>query len=54
MFPDIWYNEFLSMIIGFLQPYEWKPVNIMMLYSVKIYLQDISLVKSLIFYRFLC
>ena len=53
-FAKTQYNEFLSLIIGFLQPYEQKFDNIMMLYSVKIYLEDISSVKSLIFYRFPC
>ena len=38
IFAKIQYNEFLSLIIGFLQPYEQKFVNIMMLYCVKIYL----------------
>ena len=54
IFDKIQYNEFLSLIIGFLQPYEQKFVNIMMLYSVKIYLEDISSIESLIFYRFPC
>ena len=52
IFAEIWYNEFLSMIIGFSQPYEQKFDNIMLLYSEKIYLEDISSIKSLIFYRF--
>ena len=52
IFAKIQYNEFLSLIIGFLQPYQKKIVNIMMLYCVKIYLEDISSVESLIFYRF--
>ena len=52
IFAKILYNEFLSQIIGFLQPYEKKFVDIMMLYCVKIYLEDISSVESLIFYRF--
>ena len=54
IFAKIQYNEFLSLIIGFLQPCEQKFVNIMMLYSVKTYLKDISSVESLIFNRFLC
>ena len=35
IFAKIQYNEFLSPIIGFLQPYEQKFVDIMMLYYVK-------------------
>ena len=54
IFAKILYNEFLSLIIGFLQPNEKKFVNIMMLYCVKIYLEDISSIESLIFYRFPC
>ena len=54
IFAKIQYNEFLSLIIGFLQPYESKFVNIIMLYCVKINLEDISYVKVLIFYRFPC
>ena len=54
IFAKIQYNDFLSLIIGFLQPYEQKFVNIMMLYCVKLYLEDISSVESLIFYRFPC
>ena len=54
IFAKILYNEFLSLIIGFLQPYQKKFVNIMMLYCVKTYLEDISSVESLIFYRFSC
>ena len=54
IFTKIQYNEFLSLIIGFLQPYEQKFVDIMMQYCVKIYLEDISSVESLIFYRFPC
>ena len=54
IFAKIQYNEFFSLIIGFLQPYEQKFVNIMMLYSVKTYLEDISSKESLIFYRFPC
>ena len=40
------------MIIRILQPYEKKPVDIMTLYSGKIYLEDITSIKCLIFYRF--
>ena len=54
IFAKIQYNEFLSLIIGFLQPYQQKFVNIIMPYCVKIYLEDISSVESLIFYRFPC
>ena len=54
IFAKIQYNEFLSLIIGFLQPYEQKFFDITMLYSAKIFLNDVSSVKSLIFYRFLC
>ena len=36
-FSKILYNEFLSLIIRFLQPYEKKFVDIMMLYCVKVY-----------------
>ena len=50
----ILYNEFLSLMIGFLQPYEKKFFDIMMQYCVKIYLKDISLIESLIFYHFPC
>ena len=52
IFAKIQYNKFLSLIIGFLQPYEQKLVDIMMLYSAKIFFKDVSSVKSLIFYRF--
>ena len=38
----------MSLIIGFLQPYEQKFDNILMLYSVKIILKDVSFLKSLI------
>ena len=41
IFAKVYYNEFLSLLIGFLQPYEKKFVDIMMLYCVKIYLEDI-------------
>ena len=54
IFAKIQYNEILSLIIGFLQPYEQKFVNIIMLYCVKIYLENISSVEFLIFYRFPC
>ena len=54
IFAKILYDEFLSLIIGFLQTYEKKFVDIMMLYFVKIYLEDISSVESLTFYRFSC
>ena len=54
IFAKILYNELLSLIIGFLQPYEKKFADIMKLYCVKIYLEDISSVESLIFYGFLC
>ena len=54
IFAKILYNDFLSLTIGFLQPYEKKFVDIMMLYCVKIYLEDISSVESLIFYYFPC
>ena len=50
IFAKIYYNEFLSLIIGVLQPYEQKFVDIMMLCCVKIYLKDISFIESLIFY----
>ena len=53
-FAKILYNEFLSLLIGFLQPYEKKFVDIMMLHCVKIYLEGISPIESLIFYRFPC
>ena len=54
IFAKIWYNEFLSLIIGFSQPYEQKPVDIMMQHAVNEYLEDISSIKSLIFYCFPC
>ena len=54
IFANIQYNEILSLIIGFLQPYEQKFVDITMLHSAKIFLKDVSSVKCLIFYRFLC
>ena len=54
IFAKILYDEFLSLIIGFLQTYEKKFVDIMMLHFVKIYLEDISSVESLTFYRFSC
>ena len=54
IFAKIHYNEFLSLIIGFLQPYEKKFVDIVLLYSVKMFLKDVSSVKGLIFFRFLC
>ena len=54
IFAEILHHEFLCLIIEFLQPYEKKFVNIMMLYCVKIYLENITSVESLIFYRFLC
>ena len=54
IFAKILYNEFLSLIIGYLQPYEQKFVDSMILYCVKTYLEDISSVDSLIFYRFPC
>ena len=41
IFAKIQYNEFLSLIIGFLQPYYQKFVDIIILYCVKIYLEDI-------------
>ena len=41
IFAKILHNEFLCLIIGFLQPYEKKFVDIMILYCVKIYLEDI-------------
>ena len=53
-FAKILYNEFLSLIIGFLQPYEKKFVDIMMLHCVKVYLEGISPIESLNFYRFPC
>ena len=53
VFAKIKYNEFLSLIIGFLQPYQQKFDDILMLYSVKIFSKDVSFLKSLIFYRFL-
>ena len=40
-FAKIQYNEILYIIIGFLQPYEQKFVDIMMLYSAKIFLKDV-------------
>ena len=43
---------FLSLITGFLEPYEKKFVDIIMLYCVKLYLEDISSIESFIFYRF--
>ena len=43
---------FRALIIGFLQPYEQKFVDILILSSVKIFLKDVSSLKSLIFYRF--
>ena len=54
IFAKILYNKFLSLINGFLQPNEKKFVDIMILYCVKIYLEDISSIESLIFYRFPC
>ena len=54
IFAEIEYNEFLSLIIGFLQPYEQKFVDILILCSVKIILKDVSSLKSLIFHRFPC
>ena len=54
IFAKIQYNEILSLIIGFLQPYEKKFVDIVLLYSVKMFLKDVSSVKSLIFYNFRC
>ena len=53
-FAKILYNEFLSLIIGFLQPYEKKFVDIMMLRCVKVYLEGISPIESFNFYRFPC
>ena len=54
IFVKIFYNEFLSLIVGFLQPYEEK-LSISWCYIVvKIYLEDISSIESLIFYRFPC
>ena len=53
-FAKIQDNEFLSIIIEFLQPYEYKFIDITMLYSAKIFLKDNSFVKSLIFYRIPC
>ena len=53
IFAKIKYNEFLSLIIGFLQPYQQKFDDILMLYA-KIFFKDVSFLKSLIFYRFLC
>ena len=41
-------------IIGFLQLYGKKFVDIMMIYCVKLHLEDISSIESLIFYRFPC
>ena len=54
IFAKIKYNEFLSLIIGFLQPYEQKFVDIMMLYYAKTFFKDVSSLKSLIFYCFPC
>ena len=54
IFAKIQYNEFLSLIIGFLPPYEQKFIDITMLYCAKIFLKDVSSVKSLIFYSFRC
>ena len=54
IFAKIKYNEFLSLIIGFLQPYQQKYDDILMLYCVKIIFKDVSFLKSLILYRFLC
>ena len=54
IFANFKYNEFLSLIIGFLQPYQQKFDDILMLYCVKIILKDVSFLKSLILYRFLC
>ena len=51
-FAKILYNEFLSLIIGFLQPYEKKFVDIMMLHCVKIYLEDISPIEIFDFLPF--
>ena len=45
IFAKIKYNEFLSLIIGSLQPYEQKFVDILMLYSVKIFSKDVSFLK---------
>ena len=50
IFAKIQYNGILSLIIGFLQPYEQKFVNIMTPYCVEIYLEDIS---SIEFFDFL-
>ena len=41
IFAKIQYNDFLSIIIGFLQPYEQKFVDITMLYSAKLFLKDV-------------
>ena len=54
IFAKIKYNEFLSLIIGFLQPYQQKLDDILMLYSVKIILKDVSFLKSMIFNLFVC
>ena len=54
IFTKIQYNEILSIIIGFLQPYDKKFVDVMMQYFAKIVLKDGSSVKSLILYRFPC
>ena len=54
IFAKIKYNEFLSLIIGFLQPYQQKFDDVLMLYCVKMILKDVSFLKSLILYRFLC
>ena len=54
IFTKLHYSEFLSLIIEFSQSYVKKFVDIMMLYSVKIYLVDITSVKSLIFYSSPC
>ena len=45
IFAKIKYNEFLSLIIGSLQAYEQKFVDILMLYSVKIFSKDVSFLK---------
>ena len=52
IFAKIWNNEFLSLIIGFLQPYEQKFVDIMLLCSVKIYLEGYFILKIFDFLPF--
>ena len=48
----IQYNEFLSLIIEFLQPYEQKFANIMMLYSVKISFRGYFIIRIFDFLPF--